>query len=46
MKRRDFLAASALVMGAVGMSGCYRSENQTDNKNVHINRGKTVKLKL
>lgn len=46
MKRRDFLATSALAMGAVGMSGCYRSENQTDNKNVHINRGKTVKLKL
>lgn len=46
MKRRDFLTASAATLGAVGLSGCYRPENQTDTKNVNINRGKTVKLKL
>jgi len=46
MKRRDFLTTSALAVGAVGLHGCYREEKPSDKKNININRGKTVKLKL
>ncbi len=49
MKRRDFLATSALAVGAVGFSGCYREEKEDDKKSINsinINRGKVVKLKL
>jgi TRAP-type mannitol/chloroaromatic compound transport system substrate-binding protein len=45
MKRRDFLATTALGLGAVGMSGCYKEESSSA-KNININRGKTIKLKL
>jgi len=44
MKRRDFLTASALTIGAVGIGGCYREDSI--GKGVNINRGKRVKLKL
>ena len=46
MKRRDFLTTSALSVGAIGFGGCYRPENESSDKNVNINRGKKVKLKL
>ncbi len=46
MKRRDFLATSAIGLGALGLNGCYREENKISDKNINIIRGKTVKLKL
>lgn len=46
MKRRDFISTSALGLGAVALSGCYREENRVENKNVNIARGKKVTLKL
>jgi len=45
MKRREFLTNSAMAIGVVGLSGCYREEKISD-KNISINRGKTTKLKL
>ncbi len=44
MKRRDFLTTSALAIGVVGISGCYKEDKSY--KDVNINRGKVVKLKL
>ena len=44
MKRRDFLTTSALAIGAVGISGCYKEDKSY--KDININRGKKVKLKL
>ena len=46
MKRRDFLTTSAMVVGAVGLGGCYKEEKKTTSKNININRGKVTKLKL
>jgi len=46
MKRRDFINTSALGLGAVALSGCYREENRVENKNVNLARGKKVTLKL
>jgi TRAP-type mannitol/chloroaromatic compound transport system substrate-binding protein len=46
MKRRDFLTTSALGLGAIGLSGCYREEHNVSEKNININREKTIKLKL
>ncbi len=46
MKRRDFLTTSALGIGALTLNGCYREEKHTTAKNININRGKKVTLKL
>ncbi|CAA6814826.1 MAG: TRAP transporter solute receptor, unknown substrate 6 [uncultured Sulfurovum sp.] len=46
MKRRDFLNTSALGLGALSLSGCYREENKIEDKHVNIARGKKVTLKL
>jgi len=46
MKRREFLTATALGVGAMGLQGCYREENRMVDKNVSIIRGKKVTLKL
>ena len=46
MKRRDFLSTSALSLGVLSLSGCYREENKISDKNINIKRGRTVKLKL
>ncbi len=47
MKRRDFIKKSAIVTGVASLSafslGCRRAENK---KNINVNRGKVVKLKL
>jgi TRAP-type mannitol/chloroaromatic compound transport system substrate-binding protein len=46
MKRRKFLTTSTIAIGAVGLGGCYKQEDNIKDKNVNINRGKKVKLKL
>ena len=43
MQRRDFLTKSALGLGALSLTGCYREE---EKKNININRGKKTTLKL
>jgi len=46
MKRRDFLTTSALGLGALSLSGCYREKKEEIGKDININRGKKVTLKL
>ena len=43
MQRRDFLTTSALGLGALSLTGCYKEE---DKKSININRGRKVALKL
>ena len=43
MQRRDFLTTSAVGLGALSLTGCYREE---EKKSFNINRGKKVSLKL
>jgi len=43
MKRRDFIATTAIGTSALFLSGCHKEDKQ---KSFNINRGKTVKLKL
>ena len=46
MKRRDFLATTAIGLGAISINGCYKEESEIRGKSVNINRGKKIKLKL
>jgi len=46
MKRRKFLTTSAIAVGAIGLSGCYKQEKTIKDKSVNINRGERVKLQL
>ena len=46
MKRRDFIASSALGVGALALSACHRAEDKSKNGSANINRGKKVTLKL
>ncbi len=47
MKRRDFLTTTALSATAIISTGCHRAkENSINDKNININRGKKVTLKL
>ncbi|SFV63202.1 TRAP transporter solute receptor, unknown substrate 6 [hydrothermal vent metagenome] len=43
MKRRNFIATTAIGTSALLLSGCHRED---DKKSFNINRGKKVKLKL
>lgn len=46
MQRRKFLTTSAIAVGAMGLGGCYKQEDNIKGKGININRGKKVKLKL
>lgn len=46
MKRRDFIASTALGATALALSGCHRAEENVEGTSAHINRGKKVTLKL
>ena len=46
MKRRDFLSTSALGLGTLALNGCYKEKHSIKDKNININRGKKVTLKL
>ncbi len=46
MKRRDFIAGTAIGATALALSGCHRAEEKTEGSSVNINRGKKVTLKL
>ena len=46
MKRRDFLATTALGTAALATSACHRAEEKTKDGVVHINKTKKVTLKL
>lgn len=43
MKRRDFIAGTAIGATALALSGCHRAEK---NQSININKGRKVKLKL
>ena len=46
MRRRDFIAGTAIGATALALSGCHRAEEKTEGTSVNINRGKKVTLKL
>lgn len=46
MKRRDFLATTALGTAALATSACHRAEEKTKDSVAHINKTKKVTLKL
>ena len=46
MKRRDFLATTALGASTIALSGCQRPEEKTKEGTVNVKRGKKVTLKL
>jgi len=46
LKRRDFISATALGVGAVALSGCHRPQEKITDKNININKQATTKLKL
>ncbi len=46
MKRRDFIAGTAIGATALALSGCHRAEEKTEGASVKTNRGKKVTLKL
>ena len=46
MKRREFIATSALGATALALGGCHRAEDKTKGTTSGINRGKKVTLKL
>lgn len=46
MKRRDFIAGTAIGATALALSGCHRAEEKTEGTSANINRGKKVTLKL
>jgi len=46
MKRREFIAGSAIGATALALGGCHRAEEKTKATASNINRGKKVTLKL
>ena len=46
MKRRDFIATTAIGATALALNGCHRAEEKTEGTSSTINRGKKVTLKL
>ena len=46
MKRRDFIAGTAIGATALALSGCHRAEEKKEDGSVNIKRGKKVTLKL
>ena len=46
MKRRDFIASTALGATALALGGCHRDEQTNNKKSIALNRGKKVTLKL
>jgi TRAP-type mannitol/chloroaromatic compound transport system substrate-binding protein len=46
MRRRDFIAGTAIGATALALSGCHRAEEKTASTSANINRGKKVTLKL
>jgi TRAP-type mannitol/chloroaromatic compound transport system substrate-binding protein len=46
MKRRDFLATTAIGAGAIALNGCHRPEEEKKEGSINLNRGKKVTLKL
>ncbi|WP_309498391.1 TRAP transporter substrate-binding protein DctP [Sulfurovum sp.] len=46
MKRRDFIASTAIGVTALALSGCHRAEEKTQSGSASISRGKKVTLKL
>lgn len=46
MKRRDFIASTAIGVTALALSGCHRAEEKTQSGSANISRGKKVTLKL
>ena len=46
MKRRDFITTTALGASALALGGCHRAKETNEGKNISINRGKKVTLKL
>lgn len=46
MKRRDFIAGTAIGATALALSGCHREEEKTVGVSSNVNRGKKVTLKL
>ena len=46
MKRRDFIAGSALGATALALGGCHRAEEKAEGTTANVNRGKKVTLKL
>jgi len=46
MKRREFLATTALGATLLASSGCHRAEESTKDSNIQINKNKKVILKL
>ncbi|MCD6211926.1 MAG: C4-dicarboxylate ABC transporter, partial [Sulfurovum sp.] len=45
MKRRDFIAGTAIGATALALNGCHRAEEKTE-EGISVNRGKKVTLKL
>jgi len=39
MKRRDFIAGTAIGATALALSGCHRAEEKTEGTSANINRG-------
>ncbi|HEY9129684.1 MAG TPA: C4-dicarboxylate ABC transporter, partial [Sulfurovum sp.] len=46
MKRRDFIAGTALGATALALGGCHRAEDTKEGEASPVNRGKKVTLKL
>ena len=46
MKRRDFIAGTAIGATVLALSACHRAEEKTEGASANINRGKKVTLKL
>ncbi|HSR74270.1 MAG TPA: substrate-binding domain-containing protein [Sulfurovum sp.] len=46
MKRRDFIAGTAMGATALALGGCHREEKKTEGVSTANNRGKKVTLKL
>ena len=46
MRRRDFIAGTAIGATALALNGCHRAEEKTAGTSANINRGKKVTLKL
>ncbi|HEY9189760.1 MAG TPA: TRAP transporter substrate-binding protein [Sulfurovum sp.] len=46
MKRRDFIAGTAIGATALALGGCHREEEKTEGVASHVNRGQKVTLKL
>jgi TRAP-type mannitol/chloroaromatic compound transport system substrate-binding protein len=46
MKRRDFIAGTAIGATALALNGCHREEKTPQGVSSHINRGKKITLKL